>query len=91
MLKYLHQNNLIDGSCMTVTGRSLADNLATCPGLKEGQQVRQGPAPRLSGRAHSGGRPLLLLWRCGAGRKKRRVVHSQGGARLWPSLLTLPP
>ncbi|PSC73296.1 dihydroxy-acid dehydratase [Micractinium conductrix] len=39
VLKYLHQNNLIDGSCMTVTGRSLADNLATCPGLKEGQQV----------------------------------------------------
>ena len=39
ILKYLLQHNLVDGSCMTVTGRSMADNLAGCPGLKEGQQV----------------------------------------------------
>lgn len=39
ILKYLHQRNMIDGSCMTVTGKTMADNLATCPGLKDGQQV----------------------------------------------------
>ncbi|KAL4419276.1 hypothetical protein ABPG77_008326 [Micractinium sp. CCAP 211/92] len=39
VLKYLHANNLIDGNCLTVTGKTLAENLATCPSLKEGQQV----------------------------------------------------
>lgn len=39
VLKYLHAHNLIDGNCLTVTGKTLAENLDTCPGLKEGQQV----------------------------------------------------
>jgi dihydroxy-acid dehydratase len=39
VLKYLLERNLIDGSCLTVTGKTLAENLAACPGLKEGQQV----------------------------------------------------
>ncbi|KAL4424101.1 hypothetical protein ABPG75_001402 [Micractinium tetrahymenae] len=39
VLKYLHAHNLIDGSCLTVTGKTLEENLANCPGLKEGQQV----------------------------------------------------
>ena len=30
---------LIDGSCMTVTGKTMAENLASCPDLSEGQQV----------------------------------------------------
>ena len=40
VLKYLLQHNLIDGSTLTVTGRTLGENLEACPGLKEGQQVR---------------------------------------------------
>jgi dihydroxy-acid dehydratase len=32
---------LIDGSCMTVTGKTLAENLKDLPGLSEGQQIVQ--------------------------------------------------
>ena len=39
VLKYLMANGLIDGSCMTVTGKTLAENLHACPDLKEGQDV----------------------------------------------------
>ncbi len=39
VLKYLLENDLIDGSCMTVTGKTLAENLESLPGLKEGQDV----------------------------------------------------
>jgi dihydroxy-acid dehydratase len=39
VLKYLLENNLIDGSCLTVTGRTLAENLKELPGLKTGQDV----------------------------------------------------
>jgi len=39
VLKYLLEKGLIDGSCMTVTGKTMAENLAGCPGLSEGQQV----------------------------------------------------
>lgn len=39
VLKYLLEKNLVDGSCMTVTGKSLAENLEACPGLKEGQDI----------------------------------------------------
>ena len=39
ILKYLLQHNLVDGSCLTVTGKTLRENLAACPALKEGQDV----------------------------------------------------
>jgi dihydroxy-acid dehydratase len=39
VLKYLLAQGLIDGSCLTVTGRTLAENLADLPGLQAGQQV----------------------------------------------------
>ena len=39
VLKYLWENNLIDGSCLTVTGKTLAENLAELPGLEPGQKV----------------------------------------------------
>lgn len=39
MLKYLHSKGMIHGDCMTVTGKTMAENLATVPGLAEGQQV----------------------------------------------------
>lgn len=41
VLKYLLDHELLDGSCMTVTGRTLAENLADLPGLTEGQQIIQ--------------------------------------------------
>jgi len=33
------ENGLINGDCLTVTGKSLAENLKDVPGLKEGQDV----------------------------------------------------
>ncbi|MEZ6122978.1 MAG: dihydroxy-acid dehydratase [Planctomycetaceae bacterium] len=39
VLKYLLEKGLIDGSCLTVTGKTLAENLADLPGLKDGQEI----------------------------------------------------
>ncbi|MGR8921134.1 MAG: dihydroxy-acid dehydratase [Gammaproteobacteria bacterium] len=39
VLKFLLEAGLIDGNCMTVTGKTLAENLADLPGLAEGQDV----------------------------------------------------
>jgi len=39
LLKYLLEKGLIDGSCLTVTGQTLAENLASLPGLTPGQDV----------------------------------------------------
>ena len=39
VMKYLLEHGLIDGDCLTVTGRTVAENLAGLPGLKEGQDV----------------------------------------------------
>ncbi|TWU36658.1 Dihydroxy-acid dehydratase [Novipirellula aureliae] len=39
VMKYLLSEGLIDGSCMTVTGKTMAENLEALPGLKEGQTI----------------------------------------------------
>jgi dihydroxy-acid dehydratase len=39
VMKYLLEKGLLDGDCVTVTGRTVAQNLATLPGLKPGQEV----------------------------------------------------
>ncbi len=39
VMKYLLEHGLLQGDCLTVTGRTLAENLAGVPGLAEGQQV----------------------------------------------------
>jgi dihydroxy-acid dehydratase len=39
VMKYLLEKGLLDGSCMTVTGKTLAENLADLPGLTPGQKV----------------------------------------------------
>ncbi|CDH53018.1 dihydroxy-acid dehydratase [Lichtheimia corymbifera JMRC:FSU:9682] len=39
VLKYLWENGLIHGDCMTVTGKTMAENLAEVDGLKEGQDI----------------------------------------------------
>ncbi|HTQ39519.1 MAG TPA: dihydroxy-acid dehydratase [Pirellulales bacterium] len=41
VMKYLLDEGLLDGDCLTVTGKTLAENLAALPGLKAGQQVVQ--------------------------------------------------
>jgi dihydroxy-acid dehydratase len=39
LLKYLMAQGFIDGSCLTVTGKTMGENLAGCPDLKQGQDV----------------------------------------------------
>ena len=39
VMKLLLENGLLNGDCLTVTGKSVADNLAELPGLTEGQEV----------------------------------------------------
>lgn len=39
VMKYLYENGYIHGDCLTVTGRTVAENLAEVPSLTEGQQV----------------------------------------------------
>jgi dihydroxy-acid dehydratase len=41
VLKLLLEHGAVDGDCLTVTGRTLAENLADLPGLSEGQTVVQ--------------------------------------------------
>jgi len=39
VMKYLLENGMLDGSCITVTGKTLAENLKDLPGLKAGQKI----------------------------------------------------
>lgn len=39
VMKYLHENGYIHGDCLTVTGKTIAENLADAPELKAGQDV----------------------------------------------------
>lgn len=39
VLKYLLEKGYLDGGCMTVTGKTLEQNLKDLPGLKAGQQI----------------------------------------------------
>ncbi len=39
VMKYLLEKGLLDGSCLTVTGKTLAENLRDLPGLKAGQEI----------------------------------------------------
>jgi len=42
VMKYLLKQGLINGDCMTVTGKTIAENLLDLPGLKSGQDVIHG-------------------------------------------------
>ena len=39
VMKYLLEKGFLNGDCLTVTGRSIAENLRDLPGLKAGQDV----------------------------------------------------
>jgi dihydroxy-acid dehydratase len=39
VMKYLLEKGLLDGECMTVTGKTVAENLRDLPGFKAGQDV----------------------------------------------------
>ncbi len=39
VMKYLLEKGLLNGDCLTVTGKTVAENLADLPGLSEGQEI----------------------------------------------------
>ena len=39
VMKFLLEEGLLNGDCMTVTGKTLAENLSELPSLKEGQKI----------------------------------------------------
>lgn len=39
VMKYMLENGMLDGSCMTITGQTVAENLASVPSLTPGQDV----------------------------------------------------
>jgi len=41
VMKYLLDGGLLNGECLTVTGKTIAENLANVPGLQEGQTIIQ--------------------------------------------------
>ena len=41
VMKYLLDQKLLNGDCMTVTGKTVAENLRDLPGLQDGQQIIQ--------------------------------------------------
>jgi dihydroxy-acid dehydratase len=41
VMKYLLENGHLKGDCLTVTGKTIAENIADLPGLKEGQTIVQ--------------------------------------------------
>ena len=42
VMKFLLENDLINGDCLTVTGKTIRENLADLPGLKQGQTIIAG-------------------------------------------------
>ncbi|KAJ6713066.1 hypothetical protein OIU79_009125 [Salix purpurea] len=39
VLRYLLESGFLDGDCLTVTGKTLAENVRNCPPLSEGQDI----------------------------------------------------
>ncbi len=52
VMKYLMDEGLITGECMTVTGCTVAENLAACAGLAEGQSIIRPLAEPINPRGH---------------------------------------
>lgn len=84
VLKYLYENGYIHGDCLTVTGKTMAENLATVPSLKPGQKVimpldhpkrPDGPLIILKGNLASEGAVVKV-----SGVKKR---HHEGPAKVF--------
>jgi dihydroxy-acid dehydratase len=50
--KYLLAEGLLEGSCLTVTGKSLAENVASLPGLSAGQDIVRTVAQPIKSSGH---------------------------------------
>jgi len=56
-MKYLLEEGLLDGDCITVTGKTLAENLNDVPPLTEGQKIIRPLSDPINKRGH-----LQILW-----------------------------
>jgi dihydroxy-acid dehydratase len=52
VMKYLLEKGYLNGDCMTVTGKTLEENLADLPGLSKGQQIIQTVEQPVLSRGH---------------------------------------
>ncbi|MES2525339.1 MAG: dihydroxy-acid dehydratase [Gemmatimonadota bacterium] len=52
LMRYLLEQGLLHGDCLTVTGRTLAENLADVPPLSEGQEVIRPLSNPIKARGH---------------------------------------
>ncbi len=73
VMKYMLAEGLLHGDCMTVTGKTIAENLAALPSLTEGQTVI---APRQQ--PDTGHRPPAHPRRQPRRRRRCRKNHGQG-------------
>jgi hypothetical protein len=65
IMKYLLEHGLLDGSLMTVTGKTIFENLKDLPGLKAGQKVRRDASNASSASGSRGaGHALCAAVRC---------------------------
>lgn len=52
VMKYLLEQGMLHGDCLTVTGRTVAENLVDLPGLKQGQSVLRSIADPIKETGH---------------------------------------
>jgi dihydroxy-acid dehydratase len=52
VIRMLLENGLLHGDCMTVTGATLAENVADIPPLRSGQKIVRNPDDPISARGH---------------------------------------
>ena len=52
VMKYLLEHDLVNGECLTVTGKTVAENLADVPDLKQGQDVIHSLADPIKSTGH---------------------------------------
>jgi dihydroxy-acid dehydratase len=52
VMKYLLEHDLLNGECLTVTGKTVAENLADVPDLKQGQDVIHSLADPIKSTGH---------------------------------------
>ena len=77
VMKYLLEKGLLDGNCLTVTGKTLGENLAALPALKAGQQVVQTVEKPIKKTGH-----IQILRGNLARGGSRRQNHRQGRAAI---------
>ena len=86
LLKFLLDADLIDGSCLTVTGKTMADNLEDLPGLVRDQQVIRPLADPIK----SSGHIQILRGNLAPGGSVAKItgkegLHFEGPARVYDS------